>query len=143
MQHATMRRYKGPRGPGGPGGGASPPRTPPKTGGLRPPDPPDGAGMVPKCPPDDSGMIPGRFRDHPKNVKKLQKLTNMLQHFLTKWTSYESSGHIHRLKSMAYGSSLHDLFSKNSDLTCIFQSTSRFLRKTLFFIWSHLRCAYE
>ena len=30
--------------PRGPGGGASPPRTPPKPGGLRPPDPPGGLG---------------------------------------------------------------------------------------------------
>ena len=71
------------------------------------------------------------------------KWTDILEHFLTKWTSYESSGHIHRLKSMAYGSSLYDIFGKNIDLTCIFQSTLRFFSKTLFFIWSRLRCVYS
>ena len=70
-------------------------------------------------------------------------LTNIWQHFRKKWIPYESSGKIHRLKKMAYGLSLYDIFIKISDLTCIFPSSLRFFSKTLFFIWSRLRCVYS
>ena len=70
-------------------------------------------------------------------------LTNFWQHFCKKWIPYESSGQIHRLKLMVYGLSLYDIFIKISDLFCIFQSTLRYFSKTLFFIWSRLRCVYS
>ena len=70
-------------------------------------------------------------------------LTNMLQRFCKKWIPYESSGQTHTQKLMVYGLSLYDIFIKISDLTCIFPSSLRFFSKTLFFIWSRLRCVYS
>ena len=70
-------------------------------------------------------------------------LTKIFQHFCKKWIPYESSGQIHRLKLMVYGLSLYGIVIKIIDLTCIFQSTLRFFSKTLFFIWSRLRCVYS
>ena len=57
--------------------------------------------------------------------------TNIFQHFCKKLIPYETSGQIHRLKLMAYGLSLYEVFIKIIDLTCNLLSALSFLVKTL------------